>query len=233
MPRFYQTFGECMVGVSGSSFDLSPAAQLGLATESISISIELNKKPIFTDDYGPDCPATYALYPSEATIRMKLTHWNVDVLGLCMDAAKGLGGFPASAPFFGILGTGGFGPAGQLICRGINKTALTYPYAVNPYNWISLYLVKAPRGAVNEPRSVADFYFPTCILEDVVELPIGTKMTEASLTWKAIGFNGPNTSGEVISNNGVVSVQTAIPDNVLSAIYGINVNVFRNLGLTL
>jgi hypothetical protein len=234
--REFRVFGECMVGVGGNPTHINPAAQLGITSKPVDISIKFIDKPIHTDEYGTEAVADWVSYPSEAIIKTRLAHWDEQVLGTILDMAGGKTGDETipDVPFLGRIGTGRLPGTGRLTSRNVpasnqvpGQNTLTN-YMIYPCNFITLYLVKSPVGGL---PVILDYIFPTCKLVYSQETSIGTNASEVELVWHAIAYAGHNSSNEVVATNAQLYVQGQIADYLLDILYGTNADVMRKLGL--
>lgn len=181
MARDFQINGECLAMVKGHGAlaDLpmsSPDAaahlwELGLTTESVTITPTWQHKDINTDDFGPNIPAELLWQLADVRIRMTLIHYDRDILRDCMIESMG-GGSLVDAN--GLFVDGTLAGAGQPMGNGLALFA-------SGNHYISLNLTATSGG---QP-----WRFPTSVLTaQPLEIPIGTKASLAVLNWRAIPY---------------------------------------------
>ena len=199
MARDYRVNGETLVQVKfgqhieDSDFYAdngnSTLFELGLASEGIQITPRYSHQDIRTDDWGPDVPAEIMANLADCNIRMRLIHYDVDVLDACLAEALGMNG----GEFF----AGVMPPAGSLLGGYV-------PYLQSGYHFVSLNLTSP---VLNFP-----WHFPASFLTGPpVTIPLSTRTTLADLSWRAIPYqipllaNGnPNFDGELRSSGAIL-----------------------------
>jgi len=191
MARDIQVNGETLVNVRfgahvpvsvsnipGSSTNLS---QLGLSSDPIKITYEFYHQDLRADDFGPNCPPDVQSMMATVKIGMRLVHYDKTILDYCTAAAMGgirlIGGAPQLP---GVME-----PAGKML--GANRT-----YLASGYHFIGLNLVSA---------ITSGYHFPAAYLETPpYVVPLGTERSIVDLNWRAIPYQRPNLSGDVISS---------------------------------
>lgn len=187
MSRNYYLNGETMVYVKGRSDSIiANLTELGLTSESITISVNSYRKNIRVDAYG-DGPPESQFFGAGATVQMTLVHFDKDVLNFCLNESWG------STPAFGTMGH-----AGSLMG---NNRARFAPGGVNGNHFIGLNLISAA-GAL--PWR----FLNSALADNPMIFPIGTEKSLVRLTWQAFPYATDPW------NNGNGSFGTAIWDHV-------------------
>lgn len=174
MARDFQINGECLVKVLGgehltSGFGGTPT-ELGLCSDSIVVAPRFIHRDLYCDDFGPDVPVEVMTNLAWVDIRMTLIHYDKKILEICM--AESLGGAlvptpPSTAPMAMM-------PAFRPL--GANK-----PLGASGCHYLSLNLTS--------PQLDYPLRFPASYLtERPVEYPIGTRVSEVALQWRAIPY---------------------------------------------
>lgn len=158
---------------SSSSDAPSNICELGLSSDSITISPKLIQHDTRTDDYGPDVPADIMVMGAECEIGMTLIHQDPNVVDLCL--AEAMGG-PCIA--------GGVSPqynAGTLSAVGTPLGgALGNGAFASGNHFISLNLVPGQVGQL-------PWRFPNAFLRTApASIPVGVKVQMTQLNWRAI-----------------------------------------------
>lgn len=183
MARSWFIFGETLVKVNGSTGGFLDQAlqtltntwELGLSVDPIRVTPRFVQQGIHCDDFGPDIPADIIQYLADATIHMRLVHYDPVVLARCVSESLATLVVNQNIPNDGTLG-----PAGQPLGAGVQ-----WGTPGNRYIQLNLY------GAQPSPGSVLGNFlqFPTAILaEQPIEYPLGTEKSIVALTWKAIPY---------------------------------------------
>lgn len=159
MVRDFYIAGECLVKVkSGGHFDLiKELSELGLAEDKIEVSINPRYYPIRTNESGEEVPEEILFDNGDATIRMTLVHYDEAVLRECIRAS------------FAGADEGKF-PAAMTPLGGFR-----HPFDINN-NLVSLNILSERQDP---------YRFPTCYLEDRIDIPLSVQRTGVQLVWRA------------------------------------------------
>ena len=143
-------------------------ADLGLAVDQINQEPKYKFKPVTPDDFG-DTAAEVIVMAADASVRMRLIHWDSDVLDACSLCSQAGNVSYANTPVPGIL-------------MGNNLALL----ASGNY-FMRLSLLSRNGNAYKETR------YPAAYLDDEpYKWPIGTEATILDLKWKAIPYTRMN-----------------------------------------
>ena len=138
--------------------------ELGLSLDPIVITPKYHHHDVKVDDYGTEVPAEVMSNLSEVFISMRLVHYDHQVMLACL--GESIGGYN------GVDGT--LPPAGTIMGGG-----QVVPYSSGSH-YMSLNIYSLDVGNRN-------WNFPSSYLaQQPVELPVGTRNSEAVLTWRAI-----------------------------------------------
>lgn len=186
MGRRFVVPGATMVRVKGGGHLPPPlhqhAANLGLTSESISITPRFVHQDLPVDDFGPTIPPEVMAMMADCTINMTLVHYDPDLLNICVQEANGGGN--------GVYtNDGSLAPGGRLL--GNNR-----PMYASGNHYMAVSLVSV---SVLEQR----WRFKSCYLNaQPLEIPVGTERTLVKLSWRAIPYVPMNANGEVLSVSG-------------------------------
>lgn len=171
MARQFVIHGEVLVKVKFGQHVLipglgplsSPLYELGLASESVVIDFNSNYHDIKVSDYGPNVPPDVLWQLATANIQIGLIHYDPAVLDTCI--AQSMGGSSTAGVMVG---------AGQPLGNGL-------PLGASGNFYISLNLLS--------PQANNPWRFPAAYLaEKPLAYPMGTKLTLANTTWRAIPY---------------------------------------------
>ena len=197
MPRDFQINGETLVrvrfgghlagGVGGGVIDgalfpgTAPVAggsgqlyELGLAVEDVTVMPQFSHKDVKCDDFGPDIPAEIIAMLAAVYVRMRLVHYDVNVL----EAAQGEAFGGNAAPTVGAGATSMVMPgAGALLGHGL-------PIGMSGNHFVSLNLLS--------PQLLYPWQFPAAYLAgQPVEYPLGTEASMVSCVWRCVPYSYP------------------------------------------
>ncbi|MCC6425110.1 MAG: hypothetical protein IT447_16675 [Phycisphaerales bacterium] len=170
MPRDIVINGESMVTVKGNAFvsGLRSVSQLGLTSESITVSPRLYHYELKANDFGPNVPAEVMNNIAEVRIFMTLVHFDYQILRDCISESQ------AGMPTFGALA-----PAGMTLGRGASLYS-------SGCHWMSMSISSTDERF---PWTFPTAYIPTPPLE----IPLGTERSLVRLEWRAIPYKVPQT----------------------------------------
>jgi hypothetical protein len=181
MARQYYVNGETLTLVKGrSDCAIGTLSELGLCQESISITVQSEKKPIIVDAYGSKPPETQ-FFGAMAACSFTLVNFDPDVLAVCLQESWG------SSPAEGQLGH-----AGSLMGNGKVRFA---PGGILGNHFIGLNIQSA-LGA--DPWRFLFSY----LADNPIEWPVGTEKSLVRCSWEAVPYsvdpwNGGNGSFSV------------------------------------
>ena len=163
MSRDFVIPGATLVKVKGaSSSGIDVLSELGLTSDEIRVSLRFAHSDLKVNDYG-DTPPDVKVEPLDATIRMTLVHYDRDVLRYCV-----------------MESMGGATTEGTLVAGGRLMGGYNSLFETNCH-YISLNLQTTDTN--DEIRFRAAY-----LTGPPVEIPIGTKASLVSLTWRAIPY---------------------------------------------
>lgn len=188
MARDYYIFGECLVNAIGGAhlsghtgflpvityLDEDPSqaravlAQLGLASDSISIKPKLFHKNIHVNDFGPDVPVNVMTQLQYVDISMTLIHYDSAVLETCWAEAVGQRNTGSNVAYLQAAGAGTLIGNGRRLYSSGNR-------------FMTLNLVGAQADGV--------WQYPNCYLtSEPFVYPVGTKTSHVELNWRSIPY---------------------------------------------
>lgn len=186
MARGFVVPGATLVRVKGSSASgIDTLSELGLTSDEIRVSLRFAHTDLKVNDYG-DAPPDVKVEPLDATIRMTLVHYDRDVLRYCV-----------------MESMGGATTEGTLVAGGRLMGGYNAPFEANCH-FISLNLVT--ENSADEIRFRAAY-----LTGPPVEIPIGTKASLVSLTWRAIPYaSAANQSSSLPTVPAEIAVRGAV-----------------------
>jgi len=147
--------------------------ELGLAVDEVRITPTYHHRDISPDDYGGQAPAEVMTLLAEAEIRMRLVHYDVDVLDAVLAESQGLDG----ALFF----AGRLAPAGTLLGGFSQRVA---GRIASGCHFMSLNILS--------PQLNFPWRFPAAYLQQPpIDLPLGVRRTLVDLNWRAVPYTVP------------------------------------------
>ncbi len=222
MGKSFQVNGESLVTIRFGAhmypnappppFTRIPApVQLGLTSDSISITPRYVHNDISADDYGGKIPAEISCSIADASINMTLVVYDNTVLDACL--AESMGGtayqvLPTAQNIFNIPGVsyyaGAMSPAGSLLGNGL-------PLLSSGNHFMSLNILS--------PQQNYPWRFPSAYLTGPpVKIPLGTERSLVSLNWRAIPYASPmvfTNQGAFLRTQEIVSSGTILWDHQL------------------
>jgi hypothetical protein len=191
--------GDQVNGAAGSVDDDGLLYELGLTLEDIRITIRQYHLPVHIDSYGMEVPAELLTMGAEAYIHANLIHFDRQVLEICLAESQG-GAIP------GIANAGTMPGAGILMGGGVMP-------GQSGNHYIELQVIPQLEGIGDTPgnRVSRPWRFPTALLMDRTEMPIGATKISTLTTWVARPF--PVTSADI--NQELVSRNTILYDHTI------------------
>lgn len=185
MARSFTVNGETLVKVklgaqvlvtSLGSNNGSAFFELGLTSEEIRITPTYHHLDINADDFGPFVPPETLWMYADVNIRMKLIHYDVNVLDACLAEATAVngGGFAA-----GFLTGAGKPMAGYAALPSDDSNGSS-----SGCHYVSLNLASPQLGFPWRFRA-------SYLTNPPAEIPLGTKVTVAELNWRCIPYRKP------------------------------------------
>jgi hypothetical protein len=178
--RSFRINGECLVKVKGhnalSVDGQSALHELGLSSEGVTVTPRLVHRDVNADDFGRDVPADVRWMMADAEIGMTLIHYDREVLEKCLRESMG------GAALIGMCGAAGLtlGRGRALLtsgCRFVSLNLLS-PVEEHPWRFPAAFLAGRP-----------------------AQVRLGTKVTGAVLSFRAIPYRDPNTSVGTFNQN--------------------------------
>lgn len=177
--------------INGETMVLVDSQELGITTDPIKITPRFVHQDIHCDDFGPNIPPEVMWLLADAVIRMTLIHYDSQILqeALADSMANADAGDDAEGTFVG---------AGSLM-------------GANGDNYVQLGIKSAlPEGI--------DWYFPTAyLMEQPMELPLGTERSLVVLTWRAVPYTPITVTTETTGDSPGNMKTTTTPNEVVSA----------------
>jgi hypothetical protein len=168
MTRAYYVNGETMTLVKGrSDSTINELTELGMSQESISITIQSERRPIIVDAYGGKPPESQ-FFGAMAAVSMSLVNFDPDILEFCLTESWG------SSP-----GVGQLGHAGALLGNGLARFA---PGGVNGNHFIGLNIQSA---LGTQPWRFLYAY----LADNPIDWPIGAEKSIVRTSWESIPYS--------------------------------------------
>lgn len=168
MPRAYYINGETMIKVKGrSDSEIGSLTDLGLCSDSISVRIESDRKPIIVDAYGSKPPESQ-FFGAMAAVSHTLVHFDPVILNVCLRESWG------SSPALGAMGH-----AGSLMGNGLARFG---PGGVFGNHFIGLNIISALGAPVWR-------FLNSYLADNPIEWPLGTEKSLVRCDWQAVPYS--------------------------------------------
>ncbi len=194
MPRSFTVPGECMVSVKGgeqmSGGPIAVLSELGLASDSITVTPTYYHKDVLVDDFGPNVPADLQQYLAEVRVSMTLIHFDPSVLDLCANEALGGGDsqFVVNTRPAGEI----LAPTGRLLGRFRNRF------------WSGWHYVGLNLSATD--LATGWRFFQATLTGQPFIYPMGTEAAGVRLEWRCLPYCSPWLSGGTLGRSGAIQV---------------------------